>query len=194
MPRCFIALPFSPEVIQQLSDFERRLAGLLPALRWTPPQNLHLTLRFLGEQPEDSLEKLGEIVLSVGRSSAPFELTLAGLGAFPSWSRAQVVWLGLTASEPLGKLYRELASALLHLGLPPEQRLFRPHVTLGRCRHRAQRLPAVDQELQNGTVASFVADRISLFRSQLTKAGAVHTAMLTAGLGTDDIFCHPARV
>lgn len=181
MVRCFIALPLPPQVLRAIDRLQQQLRHELSGFRWAPPENLHLTLRFLGDQPEDYLEKLADIVLSVGSSNRCFQLTISGIGAFPSWHRGRVIWLGCQQPAPVVSLHQQLSAALLSLGIPEEQRPFRPHLTLGRSR-QPRALPPLPETVTGAEVASFDIDRLVLYQSQLTPRGARHTQRCVAEL------------
>lgn len=179
--RCFIAIPLPQTTRTEIGHLQTRLRPALHEVRWTDPDNLHLTLRFLGEQAEDSLEKLGALMLSVGASSDDFLLTFSGIGAFPSWHRGRIVWLGIQPPELVSQLHRKLSEGLQHLGIPKEPRPFHPHLTLGRCR-RPTALPPLPDPLLGQTVAACRVDRLVLYRSHLTSHGARHTEISSVRL------------
>lgn len=181
MVRSFIALPLPPPALKAIDRLQQQLQQQLAGVRWAPPQNLHLTLRFLGDLPEDYLEKLADIVLSVGGSTRCFQLTICEIGAFPSWHRGRVIWLGCQQPAPVVSLHRQLSAALLSLGIAEEPRPFRPHLTLGRLRH-PRALPSLPEAITAAEVVSFNVDRMVLYRSQLTPRGARHTELCVAEL------------
>lgn len=179
--RCFIAIPLPQATRTAIEHLQTRLRSTFHDIRWVRPDNLHLTLRFLGEQPEDSLEKLGDLMLSVGVSSGSFPLTFSGIGAFPSWHHGRVVWLGIQEPELVSQLYRKLSAGLLQLGIPKEPRPFHPHLTLGRCR-RLLALPPLPDQLRCQSVTGCRVDRLVLYRSHLTPHGARHTEIRSVRL------------
>jgi len=183
MIRCFVAFPLPAAVKNAIRRLQSDLKPSMPKIRWTRPDNLHLTLRFLGDQPEDSLEKLAETVLSVGDSSHCFQLTFSGLDAFPSWHRGRVLWLGLAQPELVSQLHQKLSDGLLQLGIPEEPRPFHPHLTIGRCR-QPMALPQRPAGGRSRTVAEFRVDRLVLYQSRLTLQGARHTELCSARLRT----------
>lgn len=182
MIRTFAAIPLAAEVAAQIGDLQRQLQQLLPEVRWTRPQTLHLTLRFFGDLPEESLETVGEIMLSIGRLHAPFCLDLGGVGAFPGPHRARVFWLGVRNPGPLQTLHHELERQLPLLGIPRESRPFAPHLTLGR--HRGQGLSAapVLSRFADATCGPLPVDRMILFESRLQPSGARHLPRRTIPL------------
>jgi len=179
--RLFIAVPIPAAVRNVIGHLQTELRQLIPGFRWSNPDNLHLTLRFLGDQPEECLEKLCKIMLSVGDSSSCFQLTISGIDAFPSWHRGRVLWLGVEEPEPVRQLHRKLSEGLLQVGIPEEHRRFHPHLTIGRSQ-RFKSLPQLPLELRHRSVEAYRVDRLVLYQSRLTPQGAVHTELSVARL------------
>lgn len=125
MIRLFAALPMPPEVAVALG---RRQTGIDGA-RWSPPENLHLTLRFFGEVREDIARDLDAELMTL--RARPFEIALSGVGAFGEGPDLHVVWAGVERSEPLEQLARACEGAARRAGLKAEGRAYRPHITLG---------------------------------------------------------------
>jgi 2'-5' RNA ligase len=132
--RGFIAInvPASPS----LKDVLRTLAGLGRAVRPVAPDNLHLTLKFLGEISASQAKDVGRALHTVCCSCAPVAASLCGLGVFPHPDRPQVVWAGIDPPEPLVALARQIEEALETCGFPREERPFVPHVTIARIKAR----------------------------------------------------------
>jgi 2'-5' RNA ligase len=102
---------------------------------WTPEENLHVTLKFLGEVPPDGVDRIARLLDASSRGIDPFDMAVEGAGAFPSLRAPRVLWVGVR--EPLelvGKLHENIESALSGAGFPREGRPFHPHVTIGRAR------------------------------------------------------------
>ena len=175
--RLFVAIDPPAEIRQQLAF----LCCGLPDARWTPPEQLHLTLCFIGEVSGtaflDIKEALGEI------KAPPLDLRLQGVGFFPFRGQLRVVWAGLEKSEPLLALQRKITTRLFQLGLEPENRKFSPHITLARLH---QTPPArVGRYLQeHGLFASaeFAVHAFSLYSSVLGRNGATHLVERDYGL------------
>ena len=172
MMRLFIAIGLPDEVRTRLGG----LGGGLPGARWVAPENLHLTLRFLGETEEGLLPDLDAALLRV--TAAPFELVLEGVGQFGNGRKAHTLWVGAARSEALCHLQAKVESAVVRAGLPPETRKFSPHVTLAR-------LKAVPPERLarflsgNGLFRSppIPVDGFSLFRSHQGRSGPVYEVL-----------------
>jgi 2'-5' RNA ligase len=124
MIRLFAALPIPPEIAQGLA---RRQDGV-PGARWSPAENLHLTLRFFGELSETTAADLDEALAEIGGDA--FEVELAGVGAFGEAQDVRSLWAGVIPTAPLTQLAKRCETAARRCGLKPEARVFRPHVTL----------------------------------------------------------------
>lgn len=151
----------------------RRPSGDPPGdrVRWTRPENVHLTLKFLGEVREETLEDLSAILDEVCAVHAPFNIGLTGLGAFPSARRARIVWVGVGAGAgALISLATDLDGALASLGFEREERPYTPHLTLGRVRGRPVSLD-LPPPLDSG---EFRVRHVELVKSTLTERGAVY--------------------
>jgi 2'-5' RNA ligase len=124
MIRLFAALPVPPEIAEGLA---RRQEGV-PGARWSPAENLHITLRFFGELTETTAADLDEALGGIGGS--PFEIELAGVGAFGEALDVRNLWAGVAPNAALTQLSKRCETAARRCGLKPETRVFRPHVTL----------------------------------------------------------------
>ena len=124
MIRLFAALPVPFDIAEGLA---RRQQGL-PGARWTPPENLHVTLRFFGEVSEAMAADLDAELATLGMDS--FDVALQGAGAFGDTDRVRAVWAGVVDSGPLRRLAAKCETAAKRCGLKPEARAYRPHVTL----------------------------------------------------------------
>ncbi len=158
--------------------------------KWTRPEQIHLTLRFLGDiAPEAAPDILGAMAGAAAGMTAP-RLRAAGIGAFPGLRRPQVLWLGIDGDiEPLGMLHGRLEARLAMLGFEPEKRGFTAHITVGRVRRiiPPEKLMAVIASHGGLASAEFAADRLILYKSDLRPSGAVHTPLGDAPIPAGDI-------
>ena len=178
--RSFIALDLPPTVKRALEDVAVRLSGTLDAVRWVKSENIHLTLKFLGDVQEDRFPDLQDAIDRVGTAFGPIQLGLDAVGAFPSPGRARVIWVGLSGDLlQLNRMHLEMDSAASECGFEPETRPFRPHLTLGRSRSATVSLPDVDQMV---SPILFEAARLRLIRSDLGRRGARYTDLHSAVL------------
>jgi 2'-5' RNA ligase len=170
MPRLFVAVDLPDEVLGQLD----RLGTGLPATRWLGAEQLHLTLRFIGEVEPPLFYEVGEALASV--SLRPFGLRLAGLGIFPHRGPPHTLWVGVEDSAELAQLKRRVDRALEAAGLEPERRKFAPHVTIGRFREPPPR-PRLASFIESRALfrtSPFQVSGFSLYSSVLRPEGALH--------------------
>ncbi|OGO34179.1 MAG: 2'-5' RNA ligase [Chloroflexi bacterium RBG_16_54_18] len=182
--RAFIAVSLPPVLQSQLDTISRQLREMLPAvpIRWVPIKNIHLTLKFLGNIPEQNLGALKESLKAEASRHHAFELNLGLPGAFPSINRPRVIWVGVSAVEELKELARGIENQTKSLGYPNEERPFSPHLTLGRV---GQQVSPSDIRLVADAVQSLKMEaagptrvtEIHLYRSDLNPAGAVYTRL-----------------
>ena len=180
MIRLFVALELPEELRDRIAMVQRGVTGA----RWIPPESLHVTLRFIGEVPEDRYDDIVYALEAV--RSEPFALTIAGAGHFESRGRVRALWLGIERDPSLMALNKRLESALVRAGLPPEERKYTPHITIARLN---EALPAqVSGWLQANTMFRAIPwpmDSFVLFSSFQSRNGAIyrpeHEFALTRG-------------
>lgn len=180
MPRLFIAIPLPPPV----TDLIGSIRAPLPGARWGDSRQAHLTLHFLGDHPESGVEPVGELLRQCTQIP-PFHLTTGRLGTFGPPDTPRVLWLGVSdAGERLCRVHALLADGLRGMGLTPEDRPFRPHLTVARLRGVTKRelMQVLGRTLPQVT---FPVERIVLYESILSPSGAIHreraSARLTGG-------------
>ena len=168
--RAFVAVVPPPEVLAAVALLSVPDDGL----RWSRPEQRHVTLQFLGRV--DDVDALTESVTESVRRIAPFTLALGGAGAFPSPRRASVVWLGVsTGAEELAELAGAIAMGTAPLGFVDDDRPFRPHLTLARV-NATRDVRALVERLRTGLAGPpWTVDQVVLFDSDTRAEGAVHT-------------------
>jgi 2'-5' RNA ligase len=175
--RLFVGIDLPPEILDTLDRLLRRLR---PAARikWSPPANMHITTKFIGEWPADQLD---ELVKALGGIAPPGEIpvSIRGLGWFPNQRAPRVFWAGIEAGDGLEALARETDASMARLGIERDRRRFSPHLTLARIKspmdltalHRAvNALDSVD-------FGSFTATSFFLYESELRPSGSVYTKL-----------------
>lgn len=135
--RLFIAINFPDDLRSALHAAMDPLRVAAPDLRWVDASRIHLTVKFLGDHPEEAVVPLITSLSRVASRYEPIPLALRGLNAFPNLRRPRVVWLGVSADPKLELLHHDVEAACAALGHPLVGRTYRPHVTLGRVRERA---------------------------------------------------------
>jgi 2'-5' RNA ligase len=153
-------------------------------VRWVKDDLAHITLKFFGEVAPERLDVIAEAVQAAASGAEPMSLRLQSLGAFPTFRRPRVVWLGVEAPPTLELLKDRVERFAEGIGFPPEGVPFRPHVTLGRVRE-GQRLPhgALESCAIEAEGVPFVADTVVLFESSLTSTGPEYAPRLSLTLG-----------
>ena len=145
-------------------------------VRWVAPENLHVTICFLGEVSVDDVNPLCRQVSSTVTALDPFEISLEGVGVFPPRGRPRVLWTGISSGcEELERTAAEVDRGLEQWGLPPENRRFTPHVTMGRI--RAGRVRARELREASLPATAFSVSELILFRSELSPQGPRYTAV-----------------
>jgi 2'-5' RNA ligase len=189
--RTFIAVELDDELRMNLGLLQDLLRGQVPrrAVRWVRPEGIHLTLKFLGDTPAAIV---GDVKLALARAAAtvpPFQITMGGLGCFPSAHRPRVVWVGLQeATGALIRLRDAVEAEVSPLGFPTERRPFRPHLTLGRVQRGASKsqVREIGQAVAasvTGTVDEMAVRAVSYIKSELRPTGAVYSTLCEAMLG-----------
>ncbi len=188
--RLFIAIELSPEVKQGIGRLQDDLKRRLPpkAVRWTNPEGIHLTLKFLGDTSADKVQAVAHGVLAAAAGFEPFDLRVAGFGCFPSPRRARVLWVGVPdVPQRLAGVQRAIDLHMARLDYARETRPFSPHLTLGRVNDRIapaerQALADVLDRTEAGGLGVVPVHEIVLFQSDLRPDGAVYTALARAKL------------
>jgi len=188
--RVFFGVELAEDIkagVGQLADrVRRRVEQAAPraAIRWVDPENLHITLWFVGEVKDDRLEALTSATQAQYATEA-FRLELSGTGAFPPSGSPRVLWIGLTAGvEHLRSIYAELGRRLAALGLEPERREYSPHLTIARIKDIERRDAASMRGALKMPTDLFATDvrAVTLFRSRLSPKGARYEALLRVPL------------
>jgi 2'-5' RNA ligase len=182
--RLFTAVDLTPEIVRTLEDLLDRLR---PAARikWSPLANLHITIRFIGEWPENRLPEL-RAALGAIPSRAPIPIHIRKLGFFPNPNAARVFWAGVEAPPDLAALASETDRALDPLGLKAEGRPFSPHLTLARIKEPGplEKLRKAVAALPSVDFGSFNACRFFLYQSRTGAGGSVYTPLAEFPLAT----------
>jgi 2'-5' RNA ligase len=176
--RAFFCIEVDEATQKELERIISRLRHQVTTrVSWVRRENLHVTLKFLGEIDPVSLPQLQHAAAEAMRSIAPFDWQLNRLGAFPQMERPRVIWVGCREEpQPLHALYVVLETLLQALGHPPERGAFTAHVTLGRVKEGGPRATEIARALEN--IPSFAyplrTETLTLMESQLTPTGAIY--------------------
>ena len=177
--RTFIAIELPPDVRARVAQHIACLRNELPDVRagWSREDNLHLTLKFLGDVPIADIPRVSEAVAIATKSVSSFELTFFDSGTFPPHGRPSVLWIGTPASG-LQALHAPIEEELAEAGFARESRPFRPHLTIARLRHLqgARQLAELHKSLRFAPI-EFDVSEVVVFKSELLTQGSKHTAI-----------------
>ena len=186
--RFFIAIETPLEIQKNIhratSNFRREIEGLV---RWVPPENIHLTLKFLGDVSPSNVEFLIQMLRNEADNVDGFAIHLTRLGSFPNLKRPRAIYIGIHAPAGLEALHRGIESASRRLGYESEEHPFSPHLTLGRVK---QNISAVEQQkirrcieaTQVDVLGTARVDSVHLYKSELKPTGSVYTRLYSAPL------------
>jgi len=193
--RAFIAIELSDPIKVSLSSLITTLRSKehhsTKYVKWVDPQEIHLTLKFLGNIAPDQVPRIIEAITPSAQSLCPLKLQLGKLGVFPNLQRTRVIWVAVTGEvKPLITLQKDIDQALAPLGFPREGRSFSPHLTLGRLREQAT--PTERSSIGSLISATEIEDgptlevaEICLIRSTLTPPGAIYKRLASIGLHSE---------
>ncbi len=186
MLRSFVAVEIPAGMQSALARCTAPLQSALPKplIRWVAPQNVHLTLKFLGDISPVNLEWLAEALKVEAAAHETFTMSVGGLGAFPTPRRARILWIGLEAPAALMALLRGIESVAARLGYPSENHPFSPHLTIGRVGQNVsatdlQRIRAALEATVVGALGTVRVDAVHIFKSDLKPGGPVYTNLYT---------------
>jgi 2'-5' RNA ligase len=188
--RLFIALDIDDAIRVRITRFVEGVSGFAPDARWMKPESMHVTLKFIGEQPEAAVEQIKQALTAVAGEAA--DIHFRGYGFFPTAKSARVFWIGLEAGPQLAALAASVDDKMASLGIPKEDRAFSPHLTLARgagssgSPHRSktdapnrtfQRLQEKLAVLSTPDFGTMTAREFFLYRSQLSPKGSKYTKL-----------------
>jgi 2'-5' RNA ligase len=188
--RTFIAIELPENIKTTLSRLQDKLKQCGADVKWVEPHNIHLTLKFLGEIEDSKLEKINQIIKDTAENKLKFEITLAGLGVFPNINHPKIIWVGIKNGDNETKLIaEELEEKLQRLNIPKEERQFSGHITIGRIKSWLNKdkliggLSTLRDDLPKEKI-SFIADKITLFKSSLKPNGPIYEVLKEVTLDT----------
>ena len=188
MMRTFIAIDIPAKCRELIRERMCAWRSYKADIRWVDPDNLHITMKFLGDVPKDRLEPVLSVCKALAGAGRRFSLFISDTGVFPCAANPRVLWVGIKGdTDALSSLQRAIDSALEQKGLArQEARPFLPHLTTGRVRSRRGIAEFIGGYLKDGIEsASFIIDEIVVYRSELTGNGPLYHPLASYGLGPD---------
>lgn len=178
--RTFIAVELSPRVMTRAGDLIDELRVVGAEVNWVRPQQMHLTLKFLGDVPDTETPDICRVIKQVADDFEPFEIVCRGAGAFPNLQEPRTLWIGIQdGAEELKRLQSEIDDALkAKLGYGREQRAFHPHLTIGRVKHATaeqhRRFVEILEQQADFDADLAIIDEVVTFASFLGRSGPKH--------------------
>jgi RNA 2',3'-cyclic 3'-phosphodiesterase len=185
--RAFIGVQIASEVRARISQAIAQLAAEISGIRWVREENFHFTLKFLGLVEEPQIEPISNALAQAIHPFRRFTISAKCLGVFPDIKRARVLWVGLEGND-MPALAKSVESVLEPVGFPRENRIYRPHLTVGRWRHpmgSQQELGGKLKPWKNFEFGESAVDEVVLFQSVLKPDGAVYRPLKAVALAND---------
>jgi RNA 2',3'-cyclic 3'-phosphodiesterase len=181
--RAFVAVKLAPVVTEEIAKVRSALQAAGGDVRWVRTEGIHLTLKFLGDVARPQVEPILDALRGALREQPGLRVRAQGVGAFPSLRRPKVVWVGLTGNG-LKPLSEAVETALMPLDFPPEEREFKPHLTIGRVRSLRgwEKVFAVAKRYEHTEFGESVIEHLTLYQSDLRPDGAVYHPLGTVPL------------
>jgi 2'-5' RNA ligase len=170
--RLFFAYNLSPKVKSDIDEYIKKISLKNLDYRWTALNNLHITLKFLGEFNPVFLEEVYSSIDNLCRNTLPFNLTISGLGAFPSINKPRILWIGFNKSTIVMDFFKEFDLILEKVGIPKEDKPYLPHITIGRHKKTINLFPPI--ECIESSKETIVIDNLTLFSSMLKPVGSIY--------------------
>ena len=180
--RTFVAINLPNPLVSELQNLIIELRTEGSGITWVKPENIHITLKFLGDTSTDLLPQIEQRISRICREIPPFELSSKQGGVFPRWEMPKVLWVGVDAAPEsmfqLAKLKNALEGELEPLGFTAETRPFKPHLTIGRVKNNRTAQTVVEHFRRiRMPEYNIPVEQIELMRSQLTPAGSIYTVL-----------------
>lgn len=185
--RAFIAFDLPRRVREEIREIQQVLKRERFSIKWVAPDSIHLTVKFLGDTPPEQMDGVQSAMAGAVEGVSLIRLQAAGTGVFPGISRPRVVWVGVRGeTDRLADVQKDLDTRLADIGFPPGNRPFKGHLTMGRIKGNVdgKRLfEALQQVSESFDSEPFIADALTLFKSDLKPTGAVYTVIHRTPLG-----------
>lgn len=178
--RAFIAISLPPRIRELVVEVQERFHECGKTLSWIKPENVHLTVRFLGNISEEKVPAIGEAIKKGIADTHPFRMEIDEIGVFPNLKYPRVIWLGVEeATHTLIDLENRISDEMETLGFEREERKFTPHITLGWVKTYKKKNKIIEIIQSQGKIygAEIAMESVELYRSDLKPTGAVHTVL-----------------
>lgn len=179
--RTFIAVNLPIEIQRAVGDYINSIKECMNGIKWVEPNNLHFTIKFLGEVENSDINKITACVSKVASEYGEFSIRLSDTGFFPSEFRPKVVWIGIDGGEDsLLDLYQDMEQCFEQYGFDREAKTFSPHLTIGRVKKFKN--VTVPQSLPDFEPVKFTVSRLAVMKSTLTPEGPIYEKIFESEL------------
>ncbi|MCE5251220.1 RNA 2',3'-cyclic phosphodiesterase [bacterium] len=179
--RTFVAVEIPGDIQEKIGAYIDSIRGTFRHVKWVVPQNIHFTIKFLGEVHEPKLKNLRDCIAATASEFGPFEVGLNGIGYFPSEKRPRVVWIGADGgTDYLLEVFQTLENCLERVGFDREERTFSPHLTIGRA--KKDKKVVTPDNLPEFEPVRFEVSTLALMKSTLTPDGPIYERAFECGL------------
>lgn len=189
MLRTFIGVNFPPEINRKIGKIIAYFKTQTPgdALKWVSTLNLHITIKFLGDIPENKLDQVKAILSESLQDTAPFTINIEGMKIHPDKRNPRLILLGVTENGSLTDIHAILDRALTAVGVDPDNRKFRPHITIARINQRCKRetikgLVETLSQFKVDSLGDIRVEQVILYKSELTPKGSIYSSLMAAPL------------
>ncbi|HSO25285.1 MAG TPA: RNA 2',3'-cyclic phosphodiesterase [Methanobacteriaceae archaeon] len=174
--RAFLAVDVNRELIGRIREIQEEIKLAGAPVKFVEPENLHFTLKFFGDVNEEKLDEINKIIIDKIENFSPFEISISGMGVFPSLRYIRVFWLGSENFEQFSNIQRELDLEFIKIGFEKE-RSYIPHLTIGRLKGAENKEVLVEKikQLNDVEIGSTLIDSLCLKKSELTPLGPIYT-------------------
>ena len=180
--RAFIAVELPEEIKKGIDKETSSLRRTDADIKWVRPALLHITLKFLGDTPQDKIPLISDALKTIDVKA--FDADVFGAGAFPNSKTPRIYWIGITGGDLFEPMRRDIEKSMSILGFEAEDKQFRPHITIGRARSQRGAQEAVKRlfDLKDKLFGKIDVNRVSLMKSELKKTGPEYTNILSVPL------------
>ncbi len=186
--RAFLSINLTDPIHQAITKLQSQLNHEVKNIRWTKPQNCHLTLKFFGDVEESFVEELSHQLAPVANESYPFEIELGGIGQFPPRGPLSVLWVGvLTNTDPLMELEKAIRTKLIESKVKFDKKPFSPHLTIGRGKRTYSLSPKTYNHYRQFSLGILPVDSFHLMESRLDPQGAIYNERIRFRLGEKNV-------
>ena len=178
--RTFIAIEIPEDIRNRIAILQSGIKGLGGKTTWVKPENMHLTLKFLGETEQSRIKNISNALADIVSLTNQFEIRFKGVGAFPNFSKPKVFWIGTEGdNNAFVELATKIDQQMSEVGFKPETRRFSAHLTIGRVWDRMGIEPVINllQQEKKFTPGEFVVKHVSFIKSELTRQGPIYTTL-----------------